>query len=57
MPFSPGERLTFRLKWGFIPVGEAVLEVNPVTTFNGLPSYHFSVSAKSNAFVDIFYKV
>lgn len=38
-------------------MGEAVLEVNPVTTFNGLPAYHFSVNAKSNAVVDVFYKV
>jgi hypothetical protein len=24
-PFSPGEKLTFKLKWCFIPAGEAVL--------------------------------
>ncbi|MFH2218769.1 MAG: hypothetical protein ABII68_03795, partial [Pseudomonadota bacterium] len=24
-PFSPGERLTYELKWGFIPAGEAVV--------------------------------
>lgn len=29
-PFYPGEKLVFHLKWGFIPAGEAVLEVLPV---------------------------
>ncbi len=56
-PFSPGERLTFHLRWGIIPVGEATLEVKPLTTRDGVQAYHFSVRAKSNAFVDVFYKV
>jgi hypothetical protein len=56
-PFYPGERLTFTLKWGFIPAGEAVLEVLPMETIDGKMAYHFVVSAKSNPFVDIFYKV
>jgi len=56
-PFSPGETLKFQLKWGIIPVGEAVLEVKPFTTRNGVDAYHFSVQARSNAFIDVFYKV
>ncbi len=56
-PFSPGERLTYHLRWGIVPVGEAVLEVKPLTTLDGISAYHFSVQARSNAFVDIFYKV
>jgi hypothetical protein len=57
LPFLPGEKLTFRLKWGFIPAGEAVLEVLPVKILNGIRSYHFVLTAKTTAFVDIFYKV
>jgi hypothetical protein len=57
MPFSPGERLTFELKWGLIPAGEAVLEVLPVEMMDDAPVYHFVLTATSNAFLDVFYKV
>ncbi|MCP4745324.1 MAG: DUF3108 domain-containing protein [Desulfobacteraceae bacterium] len=57
MPFSPGERLTFILKWAQIPAGEAVLEVLPMKTFEGAQAYHFRMTAESNSFVDVFYKV
>lgn len=56
-PFYPGEKLTYRLRWNFIPAGEAVLEVLPIVTINGVQSYHFVLTAKSNSFVDLFYKV
>ena len=56
-PFYPGEKLTYALRWEFIPAGEATLEVLPVTTVDGVPSYHFAAKAKSNRFVDTFYKV
>ena len=56
-PFYPGEKLTYRLKWNFIPAGEAVLEVLPTVTINGVKSYHFVLTVKSNSFLDLFYKV
>jgi hypothetical protein len=56
-PFKPGERLTYVLRWGFIHAGEAVLEVQPMTEVNGQAAYHFVMTAKSNAFIDNFYKV
>ncbi|MFC1516419.1 DUF3108 domain-containing protein [Thermodesulfobacteriota bacterium] len=56
-PFSPGEKLTYQLNWGFIPAGEAALEVLPMETIDGKPVYHFVATAKSNAFVDVFYTV
>ncbi len=56
-PFAAGERLVFELKWAFVPAGEAVLEVLPVTEINGSPAYHFVMTARSNSFVDKFYKV
>ncbi|MEW5908270.1 MAG: DUF3108 domain-containing protein [Thermodesulfobacteriota bacterium] len=55
--FAPGEKLTFQMKWSFMPVGEAVMEVLPMKSMNGVIAYHFSVTARSNPFVDMFYKV
>ena len=56
-PFQPGEKLKFVLKWGVIPAGEAELEVHPLKTPRGVKVYHFVLTAESNSFVDIFYKV
>jgi hypothetical protein len=53
--FSPGEKLTFQIKWGPIPAGEAVLEVLPVERRNDTPVYHFVMQVKTNAFLDLFY--
>ena len=57
LPFAPGEKLTFQLSWSFIPAGEAVLEVKPTKTIDGIQVYHFVLIARSNPFVDVFYKV
>jgi hypothetical protein len=56
-PFYPGEKLTFLLKWEFIPAGESVLEVLPMETIDGAKAYHFLLTVKSNAFIDSLYKV
>jgi hypothetical protein len=55
--FRPGERLTFVLKWTIIPAGKAVLEVLPRDKMAGCEANHFVLTARSNAFVDAFYKV
>lgn len=55
--FEPGEKLSYRLSWGFIPAGEATLEVMPMTEINGQPARHFVMTASTNSFVDVFYKV
>ena len=57
LPFVPGEKLTFKLKWGNIPAGKAVLEVLPIEILNGEPVYHFVMTARTNSFADIFFKV
>lgn len=57
IPFAPGEKLTFQLSWSFIPAGEAVLEVKPTKTIEGVQAFHFVLTARSNSFVDVFYKV
>ncbi len=56
-PFHAGEKLTLQAKWGFIPAGEAVLEVRPVENLNGVKSRHFVMSSKTYPFIDFFYKV
>ncbi|MBU0987960.1 MAG: DUF3108 domain-containing protein [Proteobacteria bacterium] len=56
-PFNSGEKLIFELKWMFIPAGEAVMEVLPMENEKGISSYHFVLTAQSNAFIDQFYKV
>jgi len=57
IPFAPGERLEFQLRWTVVPAGKAVMEVMPMEVIDGSPVYHFRLTAKSNAFVDMFYKV
>ncbi len=56
-PFAPYERLTFEVRWSFIPIGSVVLEVLPMKMIEDTPHYHFSMTAKTNAFADSFYKV
>lgn len=56
-PFSPGERLKFQLRWALVPAGKATMEVLPMKTIDGQKVYHFRLTADSNAFVDMFYKV
>lgn len=57
VPFAPGERLTFALRWTVVPAGVAVLEVLPMETIQGTRAFHFRLTAQSNAFMDLFYKV
>ncbi len=55
--FAPGERLVFELRWAFLTVGTATLEVLPLQTINAQPARHFVMTAESNAFLDTLYKV
>jgi hypothetical protein len=57
LPFKPGEKLTFKLKWGIIPAGFTVLEVFPIHSARRLLMYHFVMTTRTNEFVDLFYKV
>ena len=56
-PFRPGEELTFNLRWGVFSVGTAVLLVNESTEIDGIPAYHFTMTVRTNAFADRFYRV
>jgi hypothetical protein len=57
LPFQPGEKMHFVLKYGAIPAGHATLEVHDMDKIQGVEAYHFVMTARSNAFVDIFFKV
>lgn len=57
IPFAPGERLTFQVRWAFIRAGEGTLEIHPMTRVNGSRSYHFSFTARTSELADLFYKV
>ncbi len=57
IPFRPGEKLTFQVKWLFIPAAEAVLEIMPIETVNGIKSFHFSMTVRTNPKLDFIYKV
>jgi len=56
-PFRPGEKLSFVLKYGVVPGGEATLEVHDMEKIHGVDAYHFVLTARTNSFVDFFYKV
>lgn len=59
LPFSfqPGEKLTFQVSWEFIDAGEAVLEILPVESLNGVRCLHFVMNTRTTPFIDFFYKV
>lgn len=56
-PFKSGEKLTYALRWLFIPAGEAVMQVLPIETIDGIKVHHFLLTVRSNSFFDQFYKV
>jgi len=55
--FRPGEKLTYRAKWGVLPAGELTLEVLPMTTVKGVKAYHFAMVTRTNAAIDPIYRV
>lgn len=56
-PFRPGEKMHFVLKYGVVPAGSAALEVHDMAEIQGVRAYHFVMTARSNSFVDMFFKV
>ena len=57
VPFQPGEKMSFSFGWNLFPGGTGTMEVLPFTDVNGVEAYHFAMTAKSNSFIDLFYKV
>jgi len=57
VPFQIGEKMVFKVRWTFIPAGEAVLEVLPHDSVGGFPVRHLRLTAFTYPAVDVFYKV
>jgi hypothetical protein len=57
IPFAPGEKLFFEVRWAFIPAAEGFLEILPMETIDGRKCYHFAMTSRTFDFVDVFYKV
>ncbi|MEA3470226.1 MAG: DUF3108 domain-containing protein [Thermodesulfobacteriota bacterium] len=55
-PFQPGEKMSFIFRWNVFEGGTGVMEVLPFTHVKGVEAYHFAMTAKSNSFIDLFYK-
>jgi hypothetical protein len=57
IPLYPGDKLTFQVSWLSIPAGEAVLEILPFETINGVNSFHFLMTARTYEAIDFIYKI
>jgi hypothetical protein len=57
IPFQPGEKMHYVLRWGIFSAGEATLEVHDMDSIEGVEAYHFVMTARSNSFIDAFFKV
>ena len=57
IPFSPGEKIIYHGRWGPIEAGEITLEVFPNDIVDGVEAYHFVMTTKTNALVDMIYKI
>ncbi len=57
LPFAPGEKLTFQLKWSFIKAGKTILTVEPRQKVEGELAHHLVMSTRTTSFIDKIYKV
>lgn len=55
--FHVGEKLTFKIRYGFIKAGEAVMWVKDTLRWNGVPVYHIQTTARSVPAFDWIFKV
>ena len=56
--FKPGEKLSYRMKYGFFTAAEANIQVeeSPIK-FDSQPAYHIIADGKTAGTFDVFYKV
>ncbi len=52
LPFRQGERRRTPAMWGVIPAGEAIIEVLPTATIDGVKARHFAMTTTTNSEVD-----
>lgn len=56
-PFQIGERLSFQIRWSFIPAAEATLEILSPPPNSSDDSLHFVMTARTYPVVDLLYKL
>jgi hypothetical protein len=54
---NTSEKLAFSIRWKFITVGSATMEINGIDDIQGRKAYHIVTTARSAPFFDTFYKV
>ena len=57
LPFAPGEKLFYEVRWEQVPVARVSLEVRPVEQIQGEPAYHFVFRARTYPALDVLYPV
>ncbi len=57
LPFHPGEKIKYSVRWGMVKAGKASFRVLGLTTINGEKAYNFILEMESNKYIDIFYKI
>jgi len=56
IPFEPGERLIYKIKWNKFIIGEVVLDVLPDKKIENVNVRHFYLTGQTSPFADTFYK-
>jgi len=57
LPFEPGEKLFYEVRWERVPVAQVSFEVRPVEQIQGGAALHFIFRARTYPALDIFYPV
>lgn len=57
LPFSPGEELSYNIRWQRIKAGTCSIKVLPTTRVDTVPVFHFQLTVKSNNLVDKIHKI
>jgi hypothetical protein len=55
--FNVGEYLEFKVRYGIIPAGTAVMQVADTIDYDGIKCFKVVSTARSNGFISTFYKV
>jgi len=57
LPFAPGEKLFYEVRWEQVPVAKVSLEVRPIEKIKSEPAYHFVFQARTYPALDIVFPV
>jgi hypothetical protein len=57
LPFAPGEKLFYEVRWEQVPVARVSLEVRPLEEIRGEAAYHFVFRARTYPALDVLFPV